>query len=97
MALGSTFTDVASLVRDVGQDPCLLEVARQAGRLHDAVSTPSTPGGPPSPPIRGIGLCGVVRPLRAVTYLAERPWILPGGILLLFGGLVGLGYMMGRR
>lgn len=94
-ALGGTVTDITSAIASVVQDPCLLEVARTVNKLSDVVSPPG-PAGAPTKITKGIGLCSAVRPLRAVTYIAERPWIVPVGITVLFGGLIGIGYMLGR-
>lgn len=97
-ALGATFTDVASAVRDVGQDPCLIPIVRGASHLYDIIGSsgsgvPSAPSGPSAP---GIGLCSLVRPLQIATYIAERPWVVPAGVLLVVGSLVGIGIIIGR-
>lgn len=95
-ALGS-ISDVTTAVRDVVEDPCLFQVAKMVSRLND-LQQPSRPtGAPPPPRVKGIGLCSAVRPLQAVTFINERPWVVPVGLALVFGTVFGLGYLTGRR
>jgi hypothetical protein len=96
LALDGTITDVSTAALNVVQDPCLLDVAKRTSRLADLFHKGEQPG-PATPAVRGIGLCSAVRPLKAVTFVAERPWIVPLGIVLLFGTLMGLGYIAGKE
>lgn len=89
-------TDVLTAVKNVTEDPCLLEVAKRTSRLADILHAGQQPGVPSGPPVKGIGLCSAVKPLKAATFIAERPWIVPVGIAALFGTLVFIGYQMGR-
>jgi hypothetical protein len=82
--------DVASAALNVVSDPCLIEVATLVNRLHISDSGPTGASGP------GIGLCSAVKPLRAVAYVSERPWIIPLGIGSVMALLVGVGYMLGK-
>lgn len=100
-ALGGVAGDILSTVKDVVVDPCLYPVAKMTLHLHEVISKPAPvlPGLPPpptKPPVPGIGLCHVVKPLQFVTYVAERPWVVPLGISLFVGSLIGIGYMIGR-
>lgn len=104
-ALGSV-TTVVSAAAAITTDPCLVRVSQLVLRLQElearaaAPSRPTAPGKPPAtpaPPTRGIGLCHAVRPLEMVVWARERPWVVPLGGLALVGGLIGLGYAMGRR
>jgi hypothetical protein len=93
---------VVSAVSAVVEDPCLPKVSDlvlQLRALEKAgASAPSTgPKPPPSPPTRGIGLCHAVRPLEAVVWVRRRPWVLPLGGMAVIGGLVGLGYLIGKK
>lgn len=90
-------TDVVTAGAAVATDPCLLQVAQLVGRLHDLEQAPVLPGlpAPPTTPIRGIGLCKAVTPLKAVIWVRERPWIIPVGAVAIIGGLIGIGYLMG--
>lgn len=97
LALGGV-GDLLGQVAQAANDPCLVEVTRQTMRLHDLVgSTSSSAPSVPGPPQRGIGLCSAVKPLRAAIYIAERPWIIPLGITVVFAALVGVGAQIGRR
>jgi len=91
-------TDVLSAATKVVQDPCLGEVASLVLRLHELEQRPVMPGAPAKPavPVQGIGLCGAVKPLRAVVYVRARPWLVPLGAIAIIGGLVGIGYVLGK-
>lgn len=97
-ALGS-ISDVATAVRDVVEDPCLFPVAKLVSRLNDLQqpAKPLPPGAPPPPRVRGIGLCSAVRPLKAVTFIAERPWVVPVGLTAVFGLVFAMGFLTGRE
>jgi len=99
--------DVAKAATSIVEDPCLGTVASLVLRLHAAEQParpaapprpgqPKPPPAPPAPPVKGIGLCSAVKPLRAVVYVRERPWLLPVGGAVIVGGLVALGYAIGR-
>lgn len=95
-------SDIASAASAVVGDPCLSQVATLVLRLHAAQQPalpPLTPGGPrpaPPPPAKGIGLCSAVKPLQAVAWVSERPWVIPVGIVALFSGVFLAGYASGR-
>ena len=93
--LGDVATTVSAAAAIV-TDPCLPEVSRLVLRLHALEQRPVKPGAPPPSPTLGIGLCNAVKPLRAVVYVKERPWVLPLGAVAVVGGLLGLGFMLGR-
>lgn len=105
-SLGS-ITTVVSAASAIATDPCLVRVSQLVLRLEEleakaAPARPPAPGvkPPPAPPLtptRGIGLCHAVRPLEMVVWARERPWVVPAGALAVVGGLVGLGYLLGRR
>lgn len=99
--------DVAAAAGKIAEDPCLPTVTTLVLRLHALEqrgaqpSTGTRPGTgtgtkPPAAPVKGIGLCTAVRPLQAVVYVKERPWVLPLGALAAVAGLVGVGYALGR-
>ena len=107
--LGSA-ADILSAGLSVAADPCLPKVTSLLLRLRDleAASTPlrqvtsgaTKPSGakPPAAPAEvGIGLCRAVKPLQAIVFVRQRPWVLPVGALAVVGGLVGIGYALGRR
>lgn len=105
-ALSGGVTDVATAAVRVVEDPCLWEVAQLVLTLHELeqrpgplspVPKPGTPPPVPSPPVKGIGLCTAVTPLKAVVYVKSRPWILPLAIAGIVGGLVGVGYLLAPR
>jgi hypothetical protein len=89
---------VVSAVSAVVEDPCLPQVSALVLQLKalEKSSKPSAPAAPSGPPARGIGLCHAVRPLEAVVWVRKRPWVLPLGGLAVVGGLVGLGYLLGK-
>lgn len=99
--IGAAFSAATKVV----EDPCLTPVAMMVLRLNELEQerkpTPALPPGapkpPPSAPAKGIGLCYAVRPLEAVLWVRERPWVLPLGAISIVGALVGLGYVIGRR
>jgi len=93
--LGDVATTVSAATAIV-TDPCLPEVSRLVLRLHALEQAPVKPGAPPPKPTLGIGLCNAIKPLRAVVYVKERPWVLPLGAVAIVGGLVGLGFMLGK-
>jgi len=102
-SLGSS-SGAISLAKDALEDPCLAKVTQLALTLDALLypPAPAKPGAPkpgapkPSRPVKGIGLCGVVKPLNAAIYLKRNPWILPAAGAALFLGLFGLGYYTGR-
>ena len=99
--LGS-ISDVANAAVKIVEDPCLGQVASLVLELHAATPAVTAPGapkpppGPTPPPKKGIGLCTAVKPLQAAIYVRKRPWILPVGGLAVVGGLVAVGYLLGR-
>ncbi len=95
-ALGS-ISDVATAVRDVVEDPCLFEVSKMVSRLNDLQQGPSSSSTTTGPRTKGIGLCSAVRPLKAVTAIAERPWLAAVGAGTVVALIFSLGYMAGRR
>lgn len=92
-------TDIAAAAKSVVEDPCLGQVSAMLLHLHKLEQAPPVPGVPTAPaaPVKGIGLCKAVTPLRAVIWVRERPWIAAVTALGVFGGLVGVGYLIGRR
>lgn len=89
-------TDVALAAKSVVEDPCLFPTATLLLRLNELEQGPSTPGAP-STPTKGIGLCKAVPLLQKVVWVRERPW---AGVMIgagIVGGLVGLGYVLGKR
>lgn len=92
--LGSVATTVSAATAIV-TDPCLPEVSRLVLRLRELEAGPTKPG-VPTTTTPGIGLCKVVKPLRAVVYVRERPWVGVLGVVGVVGGLIGLGYALGR-
>jgi len=90
-------TDVARAAVSIVEDPCLPTVASLVLRLHAAEqpSRPALPGQPkppPRPPVKGIGLCSAVKPLRAVVWVRERPWVGAAAAIAIVGGI----FMLGR-
>lgn len=92
IGLGSAAGDVVNAAVKVVEDPCLGPAAALILRLNALI--PSTKGGPPS---KGIGMCSLITPLKTVIAVKEKPWLLPVGGAVIFLGLFGLGYAMGRR
>ena len=92
----SGLTDVLSAGVNVARDPCLSEVARLTLQLH-ALEPAAKPLAAPAVTEPGIGLCRVVKPLRAYVWTRVHPWSVPVGVVAILGGLIGLGYVMGRR
>jgi hypothetical protein len=90
-ALGGIL-DVAAAAKSIVEDPCLPTVASLVLRLNAAEQAPSRPGAPPAPPVKGIGLCYAVKPLKAVVYVRERPWV----GLAIGAAVVGGIFMLGR-
>ena len=95
-------TDIATAAKSVVEDPCLGAVTALMLRLNQLEQAPLIPiktgvPQPPPPPVKGIGLCKAVTPLKAVVYVRERPWILPLGVIGVVGALVGTGYLLGKR
>ena len=98
--------DVGTAIVRVVEDPCLFEVAQYVLKLHELEQRPSIfkpkppgpigPPPPPAPPVKGIGLCTAVTPLKIVVYVKSRPWILPLAGAAIVGGLVGIGYLLGK-
>lgn len=89
-------SDVATVALHVVQDPCLFQVATLTDQLGTAIKrlvpgAPTTGAGAP-----GVGLCSAVKPLQAAVFVAQRPWIVPVGLIAIVGGLVGLGYLIGK-
>lgn len=99
----SGITDVLSATNAIVTDPCLDRVATLVLRLHaaeqrgQAPARPGQPPAPPKPPTKGIGLCSAVKPLEAVVWVRERPWVVPVGAAAVVVGLFALGYASGRR
>ena len=95
-------TDVAAAARSVVEDPCLGQVTAMLLHLRDleqrapALVKGVTPT-KPTAPVKGIGLCKAVPPLRAVVWVRERPWVASLAALSVVGGLVGAGYLLGKR
>jgi hypothetical protein len=94
--LGSVASTVSAATAIV-TDPYLPEVTKLVLRLRELEAKAPTTGTKPSAPTPGIGLRLAVKPLRAFVYLRERPWVLPVGAVAVVGGLVGLGYLLGRH
>ena len=98
-------TDVAAAAKSVVEDPCLGQVTAMLLHLRDleqrapALVKRVTPTKPtkPTAPVKGIGLCKAVPPLRAVVWVRERPWVASLAALSVVGGLVGAGYLLGKR
>jgi hypothetical protein len=88
--------DVADAAVRVVTDPCLTQVAGLVLRLNKLEQPSSSSGGPPSPPVKGIGLCKAVPAIKGIVWVRERPWVLPVGAFAIVGGLIALGYAMGR-
>lgn len=90
---------VGTAIKTVAQDPCLFKVAELALTLNklEQPAAPARPGAPAPPPVKGIGLCSAVAPLNAVIYVRRRPWVLPVAGAALVLGLVGIGFIAGRR
>lgn len=97
------FADVATAATKIVEDPCLPRVATLVLRLHELTPAPAPrpgqPKPPPSstPPKKGIGLCMAVKPLEAVVWMRERPWIVPVAGAAVVGGLIALGFAAGKR
>lgn len=92
-ALGQT--DIAAgtqALAAITADPCLPQTARlvlelQAiERLKPDVSTEP-----------GIGLCALQTPLLMLVAVRRQPWLFPVGLAVVVGGLVAIGYSMGKR
>ena len=96
-------TDVATAAKAVIEDPCLGQVTAMLLHLHKLEQAPLPalvrPAGPTPPPkpIKGIGLCKAVTPLKAAVWVRERQWIVPIAAVGIVGGLFGLGYLVGKR
>ncbi len=94
-ALGGITTVASAAVAVVG-DPCLPEVANLVLRLHASEQPSPRAGQPPAAPVKGIGLCSAVKPLRAVVWVKEQP---SRGVAIA-AGVVGaiflVGYATGR-
>lgn len=90
-------SDVLSAGVNVAQDPCLTEVAKLTIQLHTLEQPKAVGATAPASTEKGIGLCRVVTPLRAYVWTRKHPWSVPLGAVAVIGGLVGLGYVMGRR
>ena len=95
-ALGG-ITDVASAAAAIVGDPCLSPVAQLVLRLHAAEQPkpPTRPGRPPpvpAPPVKGVGLCYAVKPLRALVWVRERPLAGIAIVAAVAGGI----FMLGR-
>ena len=86
--------DVATAATHVIEDPCLFQVAALTDELGTAVKALVPGSSGPSGP--GIGLCNAVKPLQLAVYVAQRPWIVPVGAVAIIGGLLGIGYLIGR-
>lgn len=86
-------TSVASAAAAVVGDPCLPTVANLVLQLHESEQPRARPGQPaqPSTPVKGIGLCYAVKPLRAVVWVKEKP--IRGALIL--GGVVGAIFLAG--
>lgn len=101
--VGATgLVDVATAVSKVVEDPCLPKVANQVLELHQIEAdkaaptrTPTKPK-PPSKPTKGIGLCQAVTPLDWAIKLRKKPWLAVAAGGAVVGGLVLLGYGLGR-
>lgn len=92
-------TDIATAARSVVEDPCLGQVTAMLLHLHKLEQAPVIPGAPapPAPPIKGIGLCKAVTPLKAVVWARENRWAAPLVAVGVVGGLIGVGYLIGKR
>ena len=97
--LGTTIDAVSKVV----EDPALPEVACNILRLNEA-----TEGKQVSPPCvrrsysaaqrrQGVGLYMAVVPLRAATWARQHPITAVAVGIGVVGGLIGLGYYLGRR
>jgi hypothetical protein len=95
-SLGSV-GDVVSAAKSVVEDPCLFEASKLILRLNALEQPPKRPGAPAAPPVRGIGLCSAVGPIKKVVFVKEHPWFLPLVGVAIVTGLFGLGYLTGRR
>ena len=78
-------------------DPCLGTVANLVLKLQSMEKKAPRPPGVPAPLIPGIGLCSAVDPLKKVIWVKERPWFLPVAGVAVVGGLIGVGYLLGRK
>jgi hypothetical protein len=95
-------TDVASAVLNVASDPCLGQVAKllndlhaleQNGALgHDGIGALGA-----TDPIKGIGLCKAVTPLRMAIAVRKHPYATVGGGAAIVLGLLALGYFLGKE
>lgn len=90
--------DVATAAAAVATDPCLPDVATQLLRLRDLQAGKAVAGlgalGATATSSKGIGLCYIVKPLRAVVWARQNPWIAAVGAVAIVGGLVGLGWAL---
>lgn len=95
--------DVAKAAQAIVTDPCLSPVAQLVLRLHAAEQPkrpsprPGVPPPPPPPPTQGIGLCYAVKPLKALVYVRERPWVGVAAAAAVVGGIFLLGRASVRR
>lgn len=92
--------DVASAVVNVASDPCLGQVAKLLNDLH-ALEQNGAMGGMgalgASDPVKGIGLCRAVMPLRIAVQVRKHPYATIGGGAAVVLGLLALGYVLGRE
>lgn len=70
---------------------------RVPSKPSKAPSTPPRPTRPPAPIEPGIGLCRIVGYANKALYVYERPWVIPATLAAIAGGLVLVGYAIGRR
>ncbi len=84
------------------EDPYLPEVACEVMRLSDIEG--GKPAGARCPPTRvtakmkkGVGLRYAVKPLRALIFHKQNPWVVPVVLLGTLGAIFYLGYTMGKK
>jgi hypothetical protein len=96
-AVGADIREVAKAAAKVMTDPCLYDVTSLVLKLNELESRKAvssfTPTGA-TPKFGGVGLCRAVKPLKAVVYARQRPWLLPLVGVAVVGGLVGLGWFI---
>jgi len=101
---------VTDSITRVVADPCLSQAVTIALRVADIrrqrqaptppgipSKTPSPPRPAPAPVEPGIGLCRIVGYANKALYVYERPWVIPATLAAVVGGLVLVGYTVGRR
>lgn len=99
---------VLDTTKAILEDPCLVPVSGKVLRLYGiiearrkAVATTKVAlsGAAPAAPVppKGIGLCKMEKPLNMAIWALERPWVVPTSVFAVVGGLVGIGYLIGKR